>query len=124
MPIKELKIDLTPHIKKIKLKARRDILNRMLEGNWSTVFKGEGLEFAGYRAYTYGDDASKIDWGASLRAHETLVRELEEYHNFNIFFAFSPNIFALSLSERKSAPLTALIASSRLKIPSDPKRTR
>lgn len=86
MPIKELKIDLTPHIKKIKLKARRDILNRMLEGNWSTIFKGEGLEFAGYRAYTYGDDASKIDWGASLRAHETLVRELEEYHNFNIFF--------------------------------------
>lgn len=86
MPIKELKVDLTPHIQKIKFKARRDILNRVLEGNWSTVFKGQGLEFAGYRAYTYGDDASKIDWGASLRAHETLVRELEEYHNFNVFF--------------------------------------
>ena len=86
MPVKELKIDLMPHLKKIQFKARRDVLNRMLEGNWSTIFKGEGLEFAGYRAYTYGDDASKIDWGASLRAHETLVRELEEYHNFNIFF--------------------------------------
>jgi uncharacterized protein (DUF58 family) len=86
MPLKELKIDLTPHIKKIKLKARRDVLNKALEGNWSTFFKGEGLEFAGYRAYTYGDDASKIDWGASLRAHEILVRELEEYHNFNVFF--------------------------------------
>ena len=86
MPIKELRIELAPHIRKVKLKARRDVLNRVLEGNWATIFKGQGLEFAGYRAYTYGDDASKIDWGASLRAHETLVRELEEYHNFNVFF--------------------------------------
>ncbi|KYK24934.1 hypothetical protein AYK26_06445 [Euryarchaeota archaeon SM23-78] len=86
MPIKELKIDLTPHLRKVKLKARRDVLNKILEGNWTTLFKGQGLEFAGYRAYTYGDDASKIDWGASLRAHETLVRELEEYHSFNVFF--------------------------------------
>lgn len=86
MPIKELKIDVTPQLRKVKLKARRDVLNKALEGNWSTVFKGQGLEFAGYRAYTFGDDASKIDWGASLRAHEILVRELEEYHNFNVFF--------------------------------------
>jgi uncharacterized protein (DUF58 family) len=86
MPIKELQVELAPHFKHLKLKARMDVLNKVLEGNWSTVFKGTGLEFAGYRAYTYGDDASKIDWGASLRAHETLVRELEEYHNFNVFF--------------------------------------
>ena len=86
MPIKELKIDLTPHLRKVKLKARRDVLNRVLEGNWSTIFKGQGLEFAGYRAYSFDDDASKIDWGASLRSHEILVRELEEYRNFNVFF--------------------------------------
>jgi len=86
MPIKELKIELAPRMRTIKLKARIDVLNQVLEGNWNTLFKGQGLEFAGYRAYTYGDDASKIDWGASLRAHETLVRELEEYRNFNVFF--------------------------------------
>jgi uncharacterized protein (DUF58 family) len=86
MPIKELKLELVPTLKKVKLKARLDILNKVLEGNWSTIFKGQGLEFAGYRSYTFGDDASKIDWGASLRAHEILVRELEEFHNFNIFF--------------------------------------
>lgn len=86
MPIKELKLDLTPKLKDVKLKARIDVLNKVLEGNWNTVFKGQGLEFAGYRQYSYGDDASKIDWSASLRAHETLVRELEEYRNFNVFF--------------------------------------
>lgn len=86
LPVKELKLDLSPTLNDVKLKARIDVLNRVLEGNWNTVFKGQGLEFAGYRQYSYGDDASKIDWHASLRAHETLVRELEEYRNFNVFF--------------------------------------
>lgn len=86
MPIKELQLDLVPQLRRVKLKARREVLNRALEGNWNTVFKGQGLEFAGYRAYTFSDDASRIDWAASLRAHELLVRELEEYHNFNVFF--------------------------------------
>lgn len=86
MTIKELQLNLNPRFKEVKLKARMDILNKALEGNWNTIFKGQGMEFAGYRAYTFSDDATKIDWGASLRAHETLVRELEEYHNFNVFF--------------------------------------
>jgi uncharacterized protein (DUF58 family) len=86
MPVKDLQLELIPKMKMIKLKARIDVLNKVLEGNWNTIFKGQGLEFAGYRAYTFGDDASKIDWGASLRAHEVLVRELEEFRNFNIFF--------------------------------------
>lgn len=86
MPIKELQLELEPKLRGIKLKARLDVLNKVLEGNWNTLFKGQGLEFAGYRQYTFSDDASKIDWSASLRAHETLVREMEEYRNFNVFF--------------------------------------
>ncbi|MBN2459029.1 DUF58 domain-containing protein [Candidatus Woesearchaeota archaeon] len=86
MAIRELKLDLVPQLRKVKLKARREVLNQALEGNWNTIFKGQGLEFAGYRSYTFSDDASRIDWAASLRAHELLVRELEEYHNFNVFF--------------------------------------
>jgi uncharacterized protein (DUF58 family) len=86
LPISELKIDLVPNIKGLKIKARRDIMSKILEGNWNTIFKGQGMEFSGYRPYSFGDDASKIDWSASLRAHDLLVRELEEFHNFNIFF--------------------------------------
>ncbi len=113
MPVKELKIDLVPHLRKVKLKARRDVLNRVLEGNWSTIFKGQGLEFAGYRAYTYGDDASKIDWGASLRAHETLVRELEEYHNFNVFFLVDvSNSMLFSSTSKLKAEYSAELAMS------------
>ncbi|MBN1792596.1 DUF58 domain-containing protein [Candidatus Woesearchaeota archaeon] len=101
MPIKELRLDLTPTLKKVKLKARIDVLNKVLEGNWNTLFKGQGMEFAGYRQYTYGDDASKIDWSASLRAHEILVRELEEYHNFNVFFLLDVSNSMLFSSNNK-----------------------
>lgn len=71
---------------KVKIKPGMRVLNRALEGNWHTIFKGRGLEFAGYRKYIIGDDASKIDWKASLRANETLIKELEEYHALNVFF--------------------------------------
>jgi len=108
MPVKDLKIELVPHLRAIKLKARIDVLNRALEGNWNTIFKGQGLEFAGYRAYTFGDDASKIDWGASLRAHEILVRDLEEYHNFNVFFLVDvSNSMLFSSTEKLKAEYTA-----------------
>lgn len=113
MPVKELKIDLIPHLRKVKLKARRDVLNRVLEGNWSTIFKGHGLEFAGYRAYNYGDDASKIDWGASLRAHEILVRDLEEYHNFNVFFLIDvSNSMLFSSTDKLKAEYAAEVVFS------------
>jgi uncharacterized protein (DUF58 family) len=101
MPINELKIDLLPRIKGLKIKARRDIMSKVLEGNWNTIFKGQGMEFAGYRSYTFGDDASKIDWSASLRANEILVRELEEFHNFNIFFLIDVSDSMLTSSTGK-----------------------
>lgn len=88
MPVKELKIDLTPALGKLDVYSRRDILSRTMTGEWATVFKGRGIEFAGFRAYVYGDDASMIDWKASLRSKETLIREFEEFKNFTVFFLF------------------------------------
>ncbi|MCK5107738.1 MAG: DUF58 domain-containing protein [Nanoarchaeota archaeon] len=74
---KKLKVKITPSMR---------VLNRALEGNWHTIFKGRGMEFAGYRQYILGDDASRIDWKASLRCNDVLIKELEEYHALNVFF--------------------------------------
>lgn len=86
MPIKQLELDLIPQLHKVEIRAKRKILSRVLEGSWVSLLKGRGMEFAGFRSYTYGDDASRIDWNASLRANETLVREFEEYKTVNVFF--------------------------------------
>jgi len=86
MPIKELDLDLIPELKKVDVRAKRRVLSRVLEGSWTALLKGRGMEFAGFRQYTYGDDASRIDWNATLRAKEVLVREFEEYKTVNVFF--------------------------------------
>jgi len=86
LAIKELHIDFPKHHPRTKIVGRRELLSKDLEGNWATTFKGKGLEFTGYRAYDYTDDASMIDWRASLRSKSLLVREFEEYRNFNVMF--------------------------------------
>ncbi len=88
MVVKDLRVELRPKTKKSDIYARRQVLSKILEGIWATSFKGRGIEFAGYRKYTYDDDASLIDWKASLRSKDILVREFEEYKTFSIFFLF------------------------------------
>jgi uncharacterized protein (DUF58 family) len=101
MPINELHIDLAPRMNKVDVNSRKDVLSMSLQGEWSTAFKGRGIEFAGFRKYQYGDDASLIDWKASLRAKEILIREFEEYKNFTIFFLLDVSDSMLFSSHEK-----------------------
>ena len=86
MAVKELHIDLDSRPLQAEVVGSRRVLSQDVEGDWATSLKGQGIEFTGYRSYTYSDDASTIDWRASLRAKEILVREFEEYKNFNVVF--------------------------------------
>ncbi|HLD05848.1 MAG TPA: DUF58 domain-containing protein [Candidatus Nanoarchaeia archaeon] len=86
MPIKELRLDLLPKFKNVDVRARLDIINKFLEGDWTTMLKGPGTEFAGFRPYNvFVDDASLIDWKATLRAGEVLIREFEATRSFQVF---------------------------------------
>lgn len=83
--IKEFRPELLPQIRQLAIRANRNFLSRTLTGNWLSSFKGRGIEFSDYRVYTAGDDASLIDWRASLRARKILVKELTEEKNLNVF---------------------------------------
>jgi uncharacterized protein (DUF58 family) len=86
MAVNKLNLNFNKYNSHINIKGSRNILSRNVEGNWATIFKGQGMEFTGYRNYNPTDDASIIDWKASLRNKELLVREFEEFKNFNVFF--------------------------------------
>ena len=77
--------DLLPTIRKLEIHAKRSVLSTTLTGNWLSKIRGHGIEFAGYRSYTVGDDAALIDWRASVRSRKLLVKELSEEKNLNIF---------------------------------------
>ncbi|MFH1771035.1 MAG: DUF58 domain-containing protein [archaeon] len=101
MAVKELKLNLLGKMKQPEFQVRRKMLSRILEGELAASSKGRGIEFTGFRKYVYGDDASQIDWPASLRAKETLIREYEEYRNFQIFVLFDVSNSMLFSSTEK-----------------------
>ncbi|MBN2422647.1 DUF58 domain-containing protein [Candidatus Woesearchaeota archaeon] len=100
MPIKEFKADLIPKLHDLDMYAKRRILN-VLSGSLITSFKGKGFEFEGYRSFTPEDDASYIDWKASLRAQKLLIREYNIEKNFNVFFLIDVSDSMLFASTEK-----------------------
>ena len=61
-----------------------DVFKFLLKYN--VLFRGSGIEFAGLREYVAGeDDATKIDWKASLRSNKLYVKQYEDERNLDIF---------------------------------------
>ncbi|MFA5173926.1 MAG: DUF58 domain-containing protein [Candidatus Pacearchaeota archaeon] len=50
------------------------------------IIYGKGLEFDGYRYFLPIDDASNIDWKASVRSGKILIRKYIEERDFKIIF--------------------------------------
>lgn len=82
---KKLNIDLGVSLKRLDLIVK-GLSNNQYLGNYASAFKGQGIEFADYRAYGPADDASKIDWKASKRTGKLMVKEFEEERGLNVFF--------------------------------------
>ncbi len=85
--MKKIKLNLKPMIKKFEVYTKRNTISE-LSGSYMSLFKGKGLEFADYRKYTSTDDSSKIDWKASVRAKELLIKEMMEERNEQVFILF------------------------------------
>ncbi len=96
----------------LSLNAKRLVANRVV-GSYKSVFRGRGLEFGGYRTYTPGDDASLIDWKASVRTGETLIKEFVEERNLTVFFLIdvSNSMLYSSFSKLKSEYTAELVSS-------------
>jgi len=54
------------HVKGIELRAR-NLVNTLFTGEYRSVFRGQGIEFAEVREYQQGDDFRAIDWNVSAR---------------------------------------------------------
>ena len=62
---------------------RRFPVKRIL---YNLLFRGKGLEFDSYRSFDFSDDASMIDWKASLRANTLLAKKYIEERDLNVYF--------------------------------------
>jgi uncharacterized protein (DUF58 family) len=65
------------HVKGIELRAR-NLVNTLFTGEYRSVFRGQGIEFAEVREYQQGDDFRAIDWNVSARMGHPFVKTFME----------------------------------------------
>jgi len=81
---------MTKATKKIVLKTRKQVFGDML-GNNSSIFHGQGFEFAELREYIYGDDVRKIDWKTTAKLGKPFVKIYKEERELNVVVASMMN---------------------------------
>ncbi len=69
--------DVLRQVKQIELRTRH-LVSSLFTGEYRSVFRGQGMEFAEVREYQYGDDFRVIDWNVSARMGHPYVKTFEE----------------------------------------------
>jgi uncharacterized protein (DUF58 family) len=78
-------------------------LDGLLQGDYRSLFRGNGVDFADLREYEYGDDIRHIDWNVTARMATPYVREFLEDREITAWFLLdlSPSVdFGTVESER------------------------
>ena len=78
-------------------------LDGQLQGDYRTLFRGQGIDFADLREYQWGDDVRSIDWNVTARMDTPYVREFIEDREITAWFLLdlSPSVdFGTLDSER------------------------
>ena len=60
------------------------LVDEVLAGQYSTTFKGRGMEFEEVRPYQFGDDVRSIDWNVSARYAEPFVKVYREERELTV----------------------------------------
>ncbi len=62
----------------------RGLVNEVFSGEYHSVFKGRGMDFAEVREYQYGDDIRSIDWNVTARTGHPFVKVFEEERELTV----------------------------------------
>ena len=81
-------------VKLLELRTR-GLVNSLFTGEYRSVFKGQGMEFAEVREYQAGDEVRSIDWNVTARMGKPYVKRYIEERELTVMLAVD-----LSGSER------------------------
>lgn len=110
MSEKKLNLDFPSRISELESMMNKFSFKKII---YHIVFRGKGLEFDSYRDYSAGDDASRIDWMASSRANELLVKRYVEERDLKIVFLIDVSDgMVFGSSEKLKCEYVAEIAAS------------
>ena len=70
-------------VRLIELRTRR-VVNSLFAGEYRSIFKGHGMEFAEVREYQPGDEVRSIDWNVTARMRRPFVKHYIEERELTV----------------------------------------
>ncbi len=92
--------ELLKQVKGLALRTR-GVVDSLFSGEFRSVFRGQGMEFAEVRAYEQGDDFRAIDWNVSARLGSPYVKTFTEERELTLLLVVDQ-----SASTRVGVPVT------------------
>jgi len=110
--------DILKKIRKIEITTKK-LVNEIFSGEYHSMFKGHGLEFAEVREYQMGDSFKEIDWNVTARYGHPFIKKFNETRELNVILLIdgsSSTVFGTQNTLKKDliAELAALISFSAL----------
>ena len=75
--------EILAQIRKIEIRSGK-LVNEIFAGQYSSVFKGRGMEFSEVREYTPGDDIRSIDWNVTARYGKLFIKKFVEERELTV----------------------------------------
>jgi len=106
--------ELLKKVRKIQYKISR-MSDEMISGQYTSVFKGVGIEFDEVREYIPGDDVRSIDWNVTARTGVPHIKRFSEERELTVMLAIDLSGSqrfgsAESLKSELAAEISALLA--------------
>ena len=111
--------ELLKALRKIEITTNR-LATEQLSGNYTSVFRGQGLAFREVRKYQPGDDVRTIDWNVSARMDDTYVKVFVEEREMTVMLVVDVSASSqfgtrVASKARVAAEVGALCAFSAIK---------
>jgi uncharacterized protein (DUF58 family) len=102
--------EILKQVKAIELRSR-GIVSSLFAGEYRSVFRGQGMEFAEVRQYEHGDDFRAIDWNVSARLGHPYIKTFIEEREITLLLVVDQSGSTTFGTPRTKAGLAIEVAS-------------
>ncbi|MDQ6612438.1 MAG: DUF58 domain-containing protein [Gemmatimonadota bacterium] len=85
-PLEIASADVLRQVRRLELRTRR-LMDSSFAGEYRSLFKGQGMEFAEVREYQAGDEVRTIDWNVTARMGRPFVKQYVEERELTVMLA-------------------------------------
>ncbi len=104
--------ELAREVRRLEITTRHQV-TEVFAGEYSSAFKGRGIEFADVREYQPGDDVRTIDWNVTARAGRPFIKRFSEERELTVVIAVdcsASGLFASNSQGRTKRRVAAEVA--------------